>query len=113
MFYVKNGNDLSQLFNCNVGVRQGENLSPLLFAIYLNDFALYVSQEYEGLAFVSEETSRLLGDEAVDMFLRLYILLYADDTIVLAESPLQLQHALNSVRDYCDKNYLKLNLTKT
>ena len=110
---VKNGNDLSQLFNCNVGVRQGENLSPLLFAIYLNDFALYVSQEYEGLAFVSEETSRLLGDEAVDMFLRLYILLYADDTIVLAESPLQLQHALNSVKDYCDKNYLKLNLTKT
>ena len=110
---VKKGNDLSQYFNCNVGVRQGENLSPLLFAIYLNDFESYVSQEYEGLAFVSSEASRVLGDDVLEMYLRLYILLYADDTIVLAESPTQLQHAINSVKDYCDKNFLKLNLTKT
>ena len=28
-------NNLSSPFPCQVGVRQGENLSPLLFAIYL------------------------------------------------------------------------------
>ena len=28
--------ETSSFFNCNIGVRQGENLSPLLFAIYLN-----------------------------------------------------------------------------
>lgn len=27
-----------KIFLCNVGVRQGENLSPSLFALYLNDF---------------------------------------------------------------------------
>ena len=110
---VKKGKDLSQFFNCNVGVRQGENLSPLLFAIYLNDFESYVSQEYGGLTFVSKETSRVLDDDVLEMYLRLYILLYADDTIVLAESPIELQNALNSVKDYCEKNFLKLNLTKT
>ena len=25
------------VFRCNVGVRQGENLSPFLFSIYIND----------------------------------------------------------------------------
>ena len=110
---VKKCNDLSQFFNCNVGVRQGENLSPLLFAIYLNDFEGYVSQEYEGLAFVGREINRVLGDDVLEMYIRLYILLYADDTIVLAESPQQLQQALNAVKDYCEKNFLKINLTKT
>ena len=36
--YVKNETLMSGIFSCNVGVRQGENLSPLLFSIFLNDF---------------------------------------------------------------------------
>ena len=34
---VKSNGKMSEYFHCNVGVRQGENLSPLLFAIFLND----------------------------------------------------------------------------
>ena len=29
--------DVSDYFMCKVGVRQGENLSPFLFSIYIND----------------------------------------------------------------------------
>ena len=40
---------LSDPFPCQVGVRQGENLSPLLFAIYLNDFNAFLNESYNGL----------------------------------------------------------------
>ena len=31
----------SEYFMCNIGVGQGENLSPLLFTIFLNDIEHY------------------------------------------------------------------------
>ena len=34
---VKNNNILSESFSCSIGVRQGECLSPFLFAMYVND----------------------------------------------------------------------------
>ena len=34
---VKHVNTLSEPFTCNIGVRQGECLSPFLFAMYVND----------------------------------------------------------------------------
>ena len=40
---------MSDYFTCNVSVRQGEHLSPLLFAIYLNDFESYVERGGSGL----------------------------------------------------------------
>ena len=30
---IKVGNHLSEVFHCNIGVRQGKNLSPVLFAM--------------------------------------------------------------------------------
>ena len=103
----------SKFFNCNVGVRQGENLSPLLFAIYLNDFEYHISRKYSGLKSLSEDINEGLSDEDLEVFLRLYALLYADDTIVMAESEAELQLALNAVKDYCDLWKLKVNTTKT
>ena len=34
---------------CNIWVRQGDNLSPVLFALFINDFTDYVSPAYVGL----------------------------------------------------------------
>ena len=36
----------SNFFKSNVGVRQGENLSPVLFAIFLNDLVEFMSHSY-------------------------------------------------------------------
>ena len=47
------------------------------------------------------------------LFLKLFVLLYADDTIILAESERDLQRALNSVHEYCTEFKLIVNTNKT
>ena len=106
--HVSLKNVLSDSFPCQVGVRQGENLSPLLFAIYLNDFKTFLSEKYNGLSKVSESIANELN-----IYLRIFCLLYADDTIVLAENAAQLQKALDGLNNYCNKWALKVNLDKT
>ena len=54
----------SNYFSCNVGVRQGENLSPFLFSIFLNDLETHLRTN--GVAGIS--------------FFKILILLYADDS---------------------------------
>ena len=47
------------------------------------------------------------------MFLKLYLLLYADDTVIFSESKEDLQLALNGMSDYCSLWKLKVNVLKT
>ena len=71
------------LFTLEVGLRQCCNLSPLLFAIYLNDF---LSKYYE----------------CITLNVQIYTLLYADDTIIImAESEQDQQTALDAAFSYC------------
>ena len=43
----------------------------------------------------------------------MYVMLYADDTLVLAETPQQLQLAMSEIAVYCDQWELDINVTKT
>ena len=104
---------LSPAFGCNIGVRQGENLSPLLFAIYLNDLTEHLSQSYHGLTMIRDIVHRVFDNEDVMVYLRLCLLLYADDTILLAESPEELQAALHGIHHYCNTWRLEININKT
>lgn len=45
---AKQGRYMSNQFTCNIRVRQGENISPFLFAIYLNDFQQSIGNSYKG-----------------------------------------------------------------
>ena len=75
---------LSDFFVSNVGVRRGENLSPLLFSIYVDDLENYLSANGS----VPLEVDKMFNTKNV---LKLLVLLYADDTLILADSPENLQ----------------------
>ena len=96
---VKINNRLSESFSCMTGVRQGECLSPFLFAIYLND----IEQE-----FITK------GADGVDTgFLKLFLLLYADDIVIFSETADGLQNRLNILYDYCQRWRLTVNPNKS
>ena len=84
---VKLNNKISQSFSCNIGVRQGDNLSPLLFAIFINDFEKYLSEKFNGLDSLNNVYINAAANEEILTLLKLYVLLYADDTIIIAEGP--------------------------
>ena len=52
-------------------------------------------------------------DEEIVTYFKLYILLYADDTVILAENPNDLQASLNDMEKYCDTFDLHINVNKT
>ena len=97
----------SPFFACERGVRQGENLSPLLFALYLNDLEAFL------LAHQSNGVTIDIANEDVVLYLKIFVLLYADDTVPLAESPEELQKLLVIFSQYCRTWKLKVNTSKT
>ena len=102
----------SDVFNCRMGVRQGDTLSPLLFIIYINDFKQFISQKFSGLELQSE-TSVNTDISDLDFWLKMFALLYADDTVLMSESELDMQKALDATAEYCMENNMKINVAKT
>ena len=67
------------LFICEMGLQQGENLSPSLFSVFINHFSEYISIHYKGF-----DIANIYSGDIV--FMKLFSLLYVDDTIILTES---------------------------
>ena len=88
----------SKPFYCQLRVRQGECLSPFLFAMYINDLEMYLSTNNSGIT-VSH--------------VKMFLLLYADDIVIFAGSAEELQSEINSLYPYCDRWKLKVNSSKS
>ena len=87
---IKANNCFSESFPSKRGVRQGEK-SPFLFSLFLNDLEEFlISKGAKGLTSISSNYS-----DEFNIYLKLFVLLYADDTVLMSESPEDLQHQLD------------------
>ena len=99
----------SDFFGSFRGVRQGENLSPVLFSLYLNDLECFLRERQ--CAPLNIELFENAGE--LQLMLKLFFLLYADDTILMSESRHGLQKALDALSVYCQMWKLEVNVDKT
>jgi hypothetical protein len=95
---VRIGTLLSDWFTTNCGVPQGSILSPILFDIFVDDIIKHVNATSLGV---------LLGDR------RVCCLLYADDIVLISNSPTDLQRMLNACQKFADLARFKFNISKS
>ena len=103
---IKHLNEFSAFFPSNCGVRQGENISLLLFAIYLNDLKSFLLSG--GVDTIDLE---ILSQESIT-YVKLPILLYADDTMIFSCDKDNFQKALDNFQEYCQTWKMNTNIVK-
>ena len=94
----------SSFFQSYCGVRQGEDLSPALSSLFLNDLEDFLNAHH------CKGISVDYADEDISVYLKILILLYADDTVIFRTDPHLFQDNLNIFYEYCQ--LWKLNIKR-
>ena len=95
---VKINEYLTGIFETSSGVRQGDNMSPVLFNIFINDLIKEINHLKQGVKIDAKDIS---------------ILAYADDIVLIAPEPENLQNMLDSFYNWCKKFSLHINVEKS
>ena len=97
-FSIKLECGATSAFSTSAGVKQGCSLSPTLFSLYVNDLVNEFDDNCQ---------PAVLGEKNISC------LLYADDLVLISESPSGLQASLNKLDKYCEYWNLQINIKKT
>lgn len=92
---------LTDFFECPVGLRQGCMLSPEIFSLLINEIALAV------------DSGGVHGIQLLPGLVELYLLLFADDIVLLSDTARGLQNQINIMDNACKNLYLNVNIEKT
>ena len=96
---VRTASRMSDPFNLECGVMQGECLSPSFFALHINEIKSKMNEiPSMGLMF---------GDRKIS------VLKYADDLVLCAKTSEGLQAGLNALYEFCTTNSLTVNTEKS
>jgi hypothetical protein len=95
---VKLMEGLTPDFKYDIGIKQGDGLSPVLFNIFINDVCSIFDESSDPLILNNKRISNLL---------------YADDLLLLSQSQTGLQTSLQKLETYCTKWHLEVNTDKS
>ena len=96
---VKLSDGVTPFFDSLLGVRQGCNLSPLLFNLFVND----ISQE------LKDNSCEPIKLQQKDI----NCLMYADDLLIISETEAGLDNSLQRLEKYAKRWKLKISQKKT
>ena len=96
---VRGRNSYSNFFECAVGLKQGEVISPALFSLFIDDLELFLQWD---------QTCGLTFDD-----ITFILMLFADDMVILGKDKDYLQTSLDLLEMYCHKWGLQVNTDKT
>ena len=95
------GNDLTESFLCPRGLKQGEICSPVLFSLFINELANAIMQGWRH------------GIQLIPDLIEIFILLFADDVILVSDTVCGLQNQLNILSDTANCLSLFVSMDKS
>ena len=78
-------------FNMDNGIMQGKRISPTLFSAFIND--------------IVEAMNKITSMGVVINNIKITVLKYADDLVLLATSQERLQSGLDLLKTYCEESW--------
>ena len=92
--YVRVSDGLLQPISTTIGLKQGCGISPLLFNLFIDDITKIFDKTCDPVQLGGEDLSCLY---------------WADDLVLLSESPAGLQNSINKTQSFCSGIGLKMN----
>ena len=92
---------VTQSFKCNIGTRQGDVSSTIMFNLFINELPLFLRRQGHRGIFVTHQIQDII------------CILFADDVANCTETASELQRQLNSISEFCHNMGMAINQKKT
>ena len=88
----------TRAINCNLGLKQGCPLSPMLFNLYIDDIEDIFDDKCDPISIQNEKVNHFL---------------YADDLVILSQTKEGLQRCIDKASDFAKSKHLTINVRKS